>query len=89
MFIDRLFSAASCLMFILFVVKYDQPEEISIEQMMTGVEDPDMVRRVFYNETYKKAVNTWLPFLNKRGYLDSLIPQENIVESQKVEENGL
>jgi hypothetical protein len=69
-------------MFILFVVKYDSPEEITIEAMMglgEKIEESElqkMFSRIFGNETYKKAVKLWLPFLNKRGFLDTLLPAE-------------
>ena len=61
-------SAGSCIMFILFVVKYDSPEEINIEMMMTGGgDDPNMMDRIYNNENYKAALKAWLPFLNRRG----------------------
>lgn len=73
-------------MFILFVVKYDAPEEIDLQTMMMGGENPDMYRRIYYNENYKKAITLWLPFLNKRGFLDTLIkPEEVKVEAKKEE----
>lgn len=72
-------------MFILFVVKYDSPEEISIETMMMGGDDPDMYQRIYYNDCFKKAVTLWLPFLNKRGFLDTLIKPEKPTETKKEE----
>lgn len=60
-------------MFILFIVKNDSPEEINIETMMSA--DADLYR--FYNaEGYKKAAKLWLHFLNKRGFLDTLIDEQ-------------
>lgn len=64
-------------MFILFVVKYDSPEEILIETLLMGGDDPEMFHRVYYNDIYKKAVTLWLPFLNKRGFLDTLLKSED------------
>lgn len=67
-------------MFILFVVKNDSNEEINIETMMMGSEDTSgVLHRLYNNETYKKAVKLWLHFLNKRGFLDTLITQDNQV----------
>lgn len=60
-------------MFILFIVKYDSTEEITVEQMMTGTCEPEMFDRIYNNEIYKKAVKLWLQFFNKRGFLDILI----------------
>lgn len=33
----------------------------------------DFYKRIYRNETYKKAVKAWLPFLDERGYLDVLL----------------
>lgn len=61
-------------MFILFVVKNDSDQEINIETMMTG--DNDEMKRLLNGECYKKAVKLWLHFLNRRGFLDALIVEE-------------
>ncbi|KAG5678863.1 hypothetical protein PVAND_008494 [Polypedilum vanderplanki] len=81
-FMEKGHFAALCLMFILFIVKYDSQEEITLEAMM-GLGDQveesivqAMYTRIYGNETYKKAVKLWLPFLNKRGFLDTLLPNE-------------
>lgn len=63
-------------MFILFVVKNDSPGEMTIETMMTG--DSEIMHRVYNGECYKKAVKLWLHFLNKRGFLDTLIIEEEV-----------
>lgn len=63
---------------ILFVVKYNSAEEITIETMMTGSNDPDIMDRVYKNDNYKKAVTMWLPFMNKRGFLDTLLKEEKV-----------
>jgi thiamine kinase-like enzyme len=78
------FLAGSCIMFILFVVKYDSPEEINMEVMM-GAEDPEMMHRIYNNECYKKGLKLWLPFLNKRGFLDTMIKSEEPVIEKKEE----
>lgn len=76
-----------CLMMILFVVKYDSDEEINMETMMAGG-DPEMIKRIYNNEVYKKAVKLWLPFLSKRGFLDTLIVEdEKATEEKKPEED--
>lgn len=64
-------TVSTCLMFILFVVKNDSAEEISIETMMSG--DPEVLQRLYNGETYRKAVKLWLHFFSKRGFLDALI----------------
>lgn len=70
------FKACSCLMIILFVVKYDSPEEISMETLMMEGGSPEMLKRVYQNDCYKKALQLWLPFFNKRGFLDTMIQEE-------------
>jgi hypothetical protein len=74
-------------MFILFVVKYDSHEEISMEDMLTGEDNPEMLDRIYNNELYKTAIKLWLPFLNKRGFLDTLIVDDvKTVDSTKQDE---
>lgn len=73
-------------MFILFIVKYDSDEEMSIEQLMTGGDNPELFDRIYNNDNYKKAFKLWVPFLDKRGYLDTLISHdEPKVAEAKVE----
>lgn len=62
-------------MFILFVVKNDSPEEINIETMMSG--DTESMYRLYNGAGYKKAVKLWMHFLNKRGFLDTLIVDDD------------
>jgi hypothetical protein len=59
-------------MFILFIVKNDSSEEINLEKLM-GSDDPVMLEKIYNNENYKKGLKLWLPFLNKRGFLDTLV----------------
>lgn len=73
-------------MFILFVVKYDSPEEILMENLLMGGDNPEMYQRVYYNDIYKKAVTLWLPFLNNRGFLDTLLKSENAKPSEEKKE---
>lgn len=65
------FLACMCLMFILFIVKNDSPEEINIERMMKG--STEVLHRIYNGAAYKKSVKLWMNFLNKRGFLDILI----------------
>lgn len=51
--------------------------EINIEQFISG-SDPEMLDRIYSNKNYKKALNLWLPFLNKRGFLDRMIVKEEV-----------
>lgn len=36
----------------------------------------DIYKRIYGNETFKKAVKIWLPFMNKRGFLDTLLTSD-------------
>lgn len=70
-------------MFIMFVTKYDSSEEISLEDMMKSVNpDPNLYLRAYRNEYYKKAAKLWLPFLDERGFLDSLLPSLESTENK-------
>lgn len=63
-------------MFILFIAKYESSEEIDLEDLMKAISpNEEIYYRAYRNETFKKAVKTLLPFLEARGYLDSLLPQ--------------
>lgn len=64
-------------MFILFVVKFDANGEFNIENMMDPEKfDEETMRGGFMNDFYQKALKVWLPFLNKRGFLDKLLPND-------------
>lgn len=68
-----------CLMFILSIVKNDSSEEINLEVIMgesNEAEVLDIYKRIYGNETFKKAVKIWLPFMNKRGFLDTLLTSD-------------
>lgn len=74
----QLFSVSTSIMFIMFVTKYDSSEEINLEQMMQAeYPDPSFYHRIYRNENYKRALKLWLPFLDERGYLDTLLPFQN------------
>lgn len=68
-----------CLMFILSIVKNDSSEELNLEVIMgesNEAEVLDIYKRIYGNETFKKAVKIWLPFMNKRGFLDTLLTSD-------------
>lgn len=69
------FFSCMCIMFILFICKYDHQDEMSIETVMNNDDEgaQKMLKTIYRNENYKKAVTLWLPFLNKRGLLDTMI----------------
>jgi len=69
------FAASLCIMFIMIVVKNEVTEELNIGEIMMGGND-ELLRKIFSEGSYKKALQSWLPFLNKRGYLDSVIKKE-------------
>jgi hypothetical protein len=71
-----IFAACLCLMMILFIVKNDSSEELTLDQMM-GQDNQEMLFKVYNNENYQKALKLWLPFLNKRGFLDTMMKKEN------------
>lgn len=65
-------------MFVMFIVKNDSPEEMTLDQILGGNDTAEMMHRVYHNETYKKALKTWLPFMNKRGFLDTMMKKQEI-----------
>jgi hypothetical protein len=67
-------------MVIMFVVKYDSPEEMSMETLMMEGGSPEMMNRIYGNDCYKKALQLWLPFMNKRGFLDTMMTAEKSTE---------
>lgn len=72
--IEKSFFASTCIMFVLFVCKFNSDKEISIDQLFTGGEETEALLKIIYsNESYSKACKKWLPFLNRRGFLDSLL----------------
>lgn len=58
------------------IVKYESTEEINLENLMMGDDNSEAFDRIYKNENYKKALKLWLPLLNSRGYLDTLIKKE-------------
>lgn len=73
--IFKLILVATLLMFIMFVAKYDSNEDLDMQNLM----DPEKVnfetiRKGFITEVYRNALAIWLPFLNKRGFIDTMLP---------------
>lgn len=68
---------AVCILFLLFIFKYDSSEELNLQMIMGQVDDVEEMKkmyiRIYRSETYKKAIKSWLPFLNERGFLDSML----------------
>ena len=59
----------------MFIIKYDSNQELDISQIFDQTKgDPEHFTAAFNKPTYKKALTSWLPFLDKRGYLDVLLP---------------
>lgn len=84
---------------IMFICKYDSEEELTMEQFMdpNGFNE-DMLNRMYRNELFLGAVKSWLPFLFKRGFLDTVDGEhdtpkslKNIIEEEtndELKENG-
>lgn len=67
------FLGSWCLYMIMFVMKFDSDSEIDIAELMGAGLNPVTLHKVYNNDVYKKALKCWLPFLNKRGFLDTFI----------------
>lgn len=69
--------SAVCIMFLLFLFKYDCKEELNLSMVMGCESDGDELEkihaRIYGNDTFQKALKTWLPFLDKKGFLDLMI----------------
>ena len=60
-------------MFVLFVCKLNSEKEVSMDQLFKGGDEAEALLKVIYNnEIFAKAIKTWLPFLNERGYLETM-----------------
>jgi len=63
------------MMFVMFIAKYDSPQDLDIAQIFEQTKDtPEIFDAAFKNPIYIKAFKSWLPFLDKRGYLDVFLP---------------
>lgn len=70
------FAACGNLIILLSIVKNDSPEVLNFDMIMSKTDDPVVMNRVYKNANYVKALKPWLEFLDKRGYLDTMIKQE-------------
>lgn len=66
------------MMLIMFFAKYNSCQELCW-QTLADILDPSKgdsneLDKTFQNPIYIKALSTWLPFLDKRGYLDTFLP---------------
>lgn len=66
--------SATCLMMTLFVCKFNSDKEFAIDQLFLGGDQAEGLLKIIYNnEQYANACKTWLPFLNRRGFLDCML----------------
>lgn len=71
------FTAASFLA-IIFFAKYSSKEEFTFEKLMRETDEvvlKKMFDSLFDDELVEKSTKAWLPFMDERGYLDTLIPK--------------
>lgn len=62
------------MLYVLISAKYESTQEYDLDYLtLNDQKDPEFFERIFGNETYKKAVKTWLPLLDERGYLDRML----------------
>ena len=61
----------------MLIVKYDSKEEFNLD-FFTDPElfDSEKIERAYMNDIFQNALKLWIPFLNKRGYLDALLPEQ-------------
>lgn len=60
-------------------MKYSSSEDITLEMMLEETDErklSEMYERIYSNEILENAIKSWLPFLNERGFLDSLFWSE-------------
>lgn len=63
-----------CLTSILFVNKLNSEKEITMDQLFNGgKETGELMKLIYQNENYAAACKKWLPFLDRRGFLDTLL----------------
>ncbi|KAG5675468.1 hypothetical protein PVAND_005370 [Polypedilum vanderplanki] len=73
--IDLLEKVAFYMMYVLIIIKYNSNDELNIEILMDAEKsNQNLIQIAFNNEICKAALKIWIPFLNKRGFLDILLP---------------
>jgi hypothetical protein len=58
---------------IMFICKYSAEEEINMGDMFSGAMDDETLARFYKNENFLKSLETVLPLLEARGYLDRVV----------------
>lgn len=66
--------------FMLAVFKWDEEDDFEIAMLL--IEGSEMINRAFTCENFRKAVRTWLPFLDKKGFLDPIAVDGDVYEDQ-------
>lgn len=60
----------------MFIAKYNSNQELDLEQIFNPTKEASKgLDDAFENPIYKASLAKWLPFLDKRGYLDSFLPE--------------
>lgn len=59
-------------MLLLLIVKNDAQEEFDVNDLLNA-QDVEFLKSTYRSDSYRKALRTWLPFFNERGYLDNMI----------------
>lgn len=62
-------------MFTMFIVKYDDDQELNMQKLFYEGLSAETMNRIYNNKVYKNALMVWLPFFNERGFLDQLIAE--------------
>lgn len=72
--LEKIKYGASILVVSLFPVKLATEKEFAIHHVYLGGDQAEeLLKIIFTNEIFARACKKWLPFLNERGFLDSLI----------------
>lgn len=67
-------SACSRIMLILLIVKNEYTDVLDLNAIIGGSDEIlKLMKKVYQSESYKKAITTWLPFLDERGFLDKML----------------
>lgn len=70
----RMFFLGCTMLFLLVCfVKYNFSLEVDIQELLTGPENPEVLKMLFTNDNFRNAMQLWLPFLDERGFLDTMI----------------
>ena len=68
-------SVFSFVMSVMLIIKYESNTDLNIEALMDPTKsDAKVMEEAFSGKLYQESLKIWLPFLNKRGFLDTLLP---------------